>query len=106
MHKIAGACAGHVSTRTSSACKELELAGAIESSVVAVAGAVIGVRNCVGLVNTRTSSVCKGLGPVRALEKRANKGGLILARVAPHSSALGACPPVRATRKFGFRNYM
>jgi len=65
----------HVSTRMNSVCKELELAGAIESSVVvAAAVAAIGVRNCVMLVNTRTNSVCKGPGPVRAIEKRANKG--------------------------------
>jgi hypothetical protein len=77
-------------------CKELELAGSIESSVAvavvlvlkvavfvlvlvatavaaAVAAAVIGVRNCAGLANTRTNSVCKGLGPVGALEKRAHR---------------------------------
>ena len=63
----------HVSTRMNSVCKELELAGAIESSVAA-AVAVIDVRSCGMLANIRTSSVCKGLGPVRAIEKRANKG--------------------------------
>ena len=48
--------------------KELELAGAIESSV-----AVIDVRSCGMLANTRTNSVCKGLGPVHTIDKRAHR---------------------------------
>jgi len=58
-------------------CKELELAGAIESSaamVVVAVAATIDARNCVGLVNTRTNSACKELGPVGAIEKRADEG--------------------------------
>ena len=85
-----------VSTRMNSVCKELELAGSIESSVavavavavvlvlkvavfvlvlaVAAAAADIDVRSCGMLANTRTNSVCRGPGHVRVIEKRANRG--------------------------------
>ena len=83
MPKIVGECAGHVSTRMNSVCREPELAGAIERCVLVVAAsasvlAVVAVtgraRTCVGFVNTRTNSVWKGLGLAGATEKRANKG--------------------------------
>jgi hypothetical protein len=41
MRRIVEACAGHVSTRKNSVCKELELAGAIEKLVLMVAVSVL-----------------------------------------------------------------
>ena len=81
MRKTVGACAGHVSIKRNSVCKELELAGAIESSARAVAKVVVVkayVRSCVGLVNTRKNSVWKELGPVGAIESSANKLSTII----------------------------
>jgi hypothetical protein len=69
MRKIVRACAGHVSIRTNSVCKELEPAGGIKSSA-----AVVNARSCAMRVTIRTSSVCKELGHVGATTKPADKG--------------------------------
>jgi hypothetical protein len=71
MRKIVRVCAGHVSIRTSSVCKELEHANAIESDVVTVK---VNVGSCAGLVNTRINSVWKELGHVGATTKPADEG--------------------------------
>jgi hypothetical protein len=71
MRKIVRACAGHVSIRINSVCKELEPAGGIKSSA-----AVVGenARSCAMRVSIRTSSVCKELGHVGATMKPADEG--------------------------------
>ena len=71
MRKIVRACAGRVSIRTNSVCKELEPAGAIKKLV---AGVRDNARSCVMRVSTRTSSVCKELGHVGASMKPADEG--------------------------------
>ena len=71
MHKIVRACAGHVSIRTNSVCKELEPAGGTKSSA-AVARDNAG--SCAMRVSIRTSSVCKELGHVGATMKPADEG--------------------------------
>jgi hypothetical protein len=71
MHEIVRACAGHVSTRTNSVCKELEPAGGTKSSA-AVARDNAG--SCAMRVSIRTSSVCKELGHVGATMKPADEG--------------------------------
>ena len=72
MRKIVRACAGHVSIRTNSVCKELEPAGAIKSSAATVVRANVG--SCAMHVSIRTSSVCKELGHVGATTKPADEG--------------------------------
>jgi hypothetical protein len=72
MRKIVRACAGHVSIRTNSVCKEPEPAGGIESSVATVVRDNAG--SCAMRVSIRTSSVCKELGHVGATMKPADEG--------------------------------
>jgi len=69
MRKIVRACAGHVSIRTNSVCKELEPAGAIRKLV---AGVRDNARSCVMRVSIRTSSVWKELGHVGATAQPAD----------------------------------
>jgi len=71
MRKIVRACAGRVSIRTNSVCKELEPAGAIKRHVAAVREHV---GSCAMHVSIRTSSVCKELVHVGAITKPADKG--------------------------------
>ena len=82
MRKIVRACAGHVSTRTNSVCKELEPAGGIKSSA-AVVGDNAG--SSAMPVSIRTSSVCKALGHVGATMKPADEdqGNRALGRTRP-----------------------
>ena len=85
MRKIVRACAGHVSIRTNSVCKELEPAGGIESSVATVVRDNAG--SCAMRVSIRTSSVCKELGHVGATMKPADEdqdqGNRTLGRIRP-----------------------
>ena len=71
MRKIVRACAGHVSIRTNSVCKELEPAGAIKRVVAAVKD---NVGSCATHVSIRTSSVWKEPGHAGATAKLADKG--------------------------------
>ena len=84
MRKIVRACAGHVSIRTNSVCKELEPAGGTKSSA-AVARDNAG--SCAMRVSIRTSSVCKELGHVGATMKPADEdqdqGNRTLGRIRP-----------------------
>ena len=82
MRKIVRACAGHVSIRTNSVCKELELAGAIKSSAATVVRDNAG--SCAMHVSIRMSSVCKELGHVGATTKPADEGpGIALSQGRP-----------------------
>ena len=71
MRKIVRACAGHVSIRTNSVCKELEPAGGIKSSAAVVRD---NARSCAMRVIIRTSSVYRELGHVGASMKPAVEG--------------------------------
>ena len=79
MRKIVRACAGRVSIKTNSVCKELEPAGAIRKLV---AGVRDNARSCVTRVSKRTNSVCKGLGHVGATTQPADNPHLNAARQA------------------------
>jgi hypothetical protein len=71
MRKIVRACAGHVSIRTNSVCKELEPAGGIKSSAAVVRD---NAGSCAMRASIRTSSVYKELGHVGATMKPADEG--------------------------------